>query len=343
MSAPLPLHQLETLVAVVDEGGFEAAARRLHISAPAVSQRIRALELAVGRTLLQRTVPPVPTDPGERLLPVARRLVLLSAEAQAAVGLDGAGGDGAGGDGVGGSGPDGTGPGAGRITLPLAVNSDSLDTWFLDAIASAPDARRTAVHLERADQDHTAALLLSGRVVGAVSTAAQPVHGCTSTALGVVRYLPLCTPEFAVAYGLGSAHGPGGPRAGGSRAGGPHTASPHTAGLATAPRVDYEAGDDLQAGFMRQLLGYSSEPPRHRIPGSIAYVRAVEAGLGWGLIPEEQAAPGLRSGHLIPVVPGRFLDVPLFWQRLELPSATLERFSAHVVAYAAQRLRPVDS
>lgn len=336
MSAPLPLHQLETLVAVVDEGGFEAAARRLHISAPAVSQRIRALELAVGRTLLQRTVPPVPTDPGERLLPVARRLVLLSAEAQAAVGLEGAGGDG-----VGGSGPGGTGPGTGRITLPLAVNSDSLATWFLDAIASAPDARRTAVHLERADQDHTAALLLSGRVVGAVSTAAQPVHGCTSTALGVVRYLPLCTPEFAAAYGLGSARGPGGPRAGGSRADGPRTGGPLTDGLATAPRVDYEAGDDLQAGFMRQLLGYASEPPRHRIPGSIAYVRAVEAGLGWGLIPEEQAAPGLRSGRLIPVALGRFLDVPLFWQRLELPSAALERFSAHVVAYAARRLRPV--
>lgn len=313
MSAALPLHQLETLVAVVDEGGFEAAASRLHISAPAVSQRIRALELAVGRTLLQRTVPPAPTEPGERLLPVARRLVLLSAEAQAAVGLDGSGaGDAAGSPGL--------GPGqANPVTLPLAVNSDSLATWFLDAIASAPHAQQTVVHLERADQDHTADLLISGRVVGAVSTAERPVHGCTSTALGLMRYLPLCTPEFAARYGLGGAR---------------------PDGLATAPRVDYEAGDELQSGFMRTLLGHSSEPPRHRIPGSVAYVRAVEAGLGWGLIPQEQAAPGLRSGRLIAVTPARTVDVPLFWQRLDLPSAALERFSAHVVAYAARRLRP---
>lgn len=306
MSASLPLHQLETLVAVVDEGGFEAAARRLQISAPAVSQRIRALELAVGRSLLQRTVPPVATEPGERLLPVARRLVLLSAEAQAAVGLEGPGGANG-------------GPGPHLVTLPLAVNSDSLATWFLDAIASAPDARTTAVHLERADQDHTAALLLSGRVVGAVSTAEQAVHGCTSTALGRVRYLPLCTPEFAAAHGLGGAR---------------------LEGLASAPRVDYEAGDVLQSSFARRLLGHRSEPPRHRIPGSIAYVRAVEAGLGWGLIPEEQAAPGLRSGRLLAVAPGHTVDVPLYWQRLELPSAALERFSAHVVGYAARRLRP---
>lgn len=300
MSATLPLHQLETLVAVVDERGFEAAARRLRITPPAVSQRIRALEQSVGRTLLHRTIPPEATEPGERLLPFARRMVLLAADAAHAVGL----GD-----------PDADD----RVVLPLAVNADSLATWFLDAVASAPGAGTTSVHLERADQDHTAQLLLTGRVVGAVSTAREPVHGCTSTALGVVRYLPLCTPSFAAAHALSGAR---------------------PAGLAGAPRVDYDTSDGLQAGFLRRVLGHEVSTPQHRIPGSGAYVRAVEAGLGWGLVPEEQARPGLAAGRLVALAPGEWVDVPLFWQRLELPSTPLDRFSAHVTAFAARRLRP---
>jgi LysR family transcriptional regulator (chromosome initiation inhibitor) len=35
--------QLEALVAVVEQGTFEAAARRLHVTPSAISQRIRAL------------------------------------------------------------------------------------------------------------------------------------------------------------------------------------------------------------------------------------------------------------------------------------------------------------
>ena len=43
--------QLEALVAIADQGSFEAAAQTLHVTASAVSQRIRALESMAGQVL----------------------------------------------------------------------------------------------------------------------------------------------------------------------------------------------------------------------------------------------------------------------------------------------------
>ena len=54
-----------TLAAVIDEGGFEAAARHLSLTQSAVSQRIRALETSLGRPALTRARPPAPTEAGE--------------------------------------------------------------------------------------------------------------------------------------------------------------------------------------------------------------------------------------------------------------------------------------
>ena len=53
--------QLAALVAIADHGTFEAAARHLHITPSAVSQRIRALESEVGQVVVQRTTPCRPT------------------------------------------------------------------------------------------------------------------------------------------------------------------------------------------------------------------------------------------------------------------------------------------
>ncbi|HMQ38382.1 MAG TPA: LysR family transcriptional regulator, partial [Micropruina sp.] len=40
----IPLDQVETLAAIVDEGTLDAAAARLHLTPSAVSQRLKALE-----------------------------------------------------------------------------------------------------------------------------------------------------------------------------------------------------------------------------------------------------------------------------------------------------------
>ena len=73
--------QLDALVAIADHGSFDAAARQLHITPSAVSQRIRALEAAAGQVLISRGTPCRPTPHGEWLVRLGRQTRLLYAEA----------------------------------------------------------------------------------------------------------------------------------------------------------------------------------------------------------------------------------------------------------------------
>src|SRR3954466_5046977 len=68
----LDLAQLRALDATVREGPLEAAARALHVTPSAVSQRLRALEVATGRVLLVRSKPVQVTDSGRAGLRLAR-------------------------------------------------------------------------------------------------------------------------------------------------------------------------------------------------------------------------------------------------------------------------------
>lgn len=69
---PIGVAQLRALVAVVDAGGFGAAADRLGLSQSAVSHAIASLERMAGRSVLTRDVPPRPTALGQQILDQAR-------------------------------------------------------------------------------------------------------------------------------------------------------------------------------------------------------------------------------------------------------------------------------
>ena len=59
---------IEALAAVLQEGGFDRAAKALHLTQSAVSQRVKLLEEQTGQILLARTTPPQPTPAGQKLL-----------------------------------------------------------------------------------------------------------------------------------------------------------------------------------------------------------------------------------------------------------------------------------
>ena len=169
------LAQLRALDATVRGGTLEAAARALHVTPSAISQRLRALEIAAGRILLVRTKPVQVTGSGQAVLRLARQVDLLTADVARELG-------------------DVASPGA-VPTLPIAVNADSMATWVLPALA--PLAGEVCVDLHREDQEHTSALLRTGTVMAAVTSDADPVPGCTSTRLGGMRYRPKATPDVA--------------------------------------------------------------------------------------------------------------------------------------------------
>ncbi len=168
----IDLAQLQALSAAVDSGTFDAAARRLHVTPSAISQRIRALENAVGSILLTRSKPVRITDAGVAYLSLARKIEALTADAQAAA--------------------------EEPLALPLAVNGDSLSTWVLPALAPLADTIRFTFHRE--DQDHSTALLRDGTVMAAITTEASPVQGCTVRPLGTMRYRLLAAPAFAARW-----------------------------------------------------------------------------------------------------------------------------------------------
>jgi DNA-binding transcriptional LysR family regulator len=81
------IEAMTVFAAVVDAGGFAAAARRLRLSPPAVTRAVAALESRLGVRLLNRTTRRVSlTEPGARFLETARRLLaeLDAAEKSAA-------------------------------------------------------------------------------------------------------------------------------------------------------------------------------------------------------------------------------------------------------------------
>ncbi|WP_193128585.1 LysR family transcriptional regulator ArgP [Gulosibacter sediminis] len=282
----LDLARLRALVAVVDHGSFDAAADALHVTASAVSQRIRALERDVGRVLVVRARPVRATEHGAALLRLARQLEVLAGEAEQVLRDDA------------------------TATLPIAVNSDSLITWVLPALA--PLAGEILFEFQRDDQTRTTELLRNGTVVAAISSDRETVQGCGVRPLGAMRYLPVATPEFRARW-----FGEGRP------------------GFAAAPLIEYDESDSLQRDLLA-IVAPDAAPPRHRVPGSGEFVRAVAHGFGWGMVPELQLVNGVEP------IDDRHIDVPLFWHSWSLGTATLERVTDALFAAAAASLRPVE-
>jgi LysR family transcriptional regulator (chromosome initiation inhibitor) len=171
--------QLDALVAIAARGSFDAAARELHITPSAVSQRIRALEAAAGQVLISRGTPCRPTPHGEWLVRLGRQTRLLYAEASQALSA------------------------AAPVELPVAVNADSLVVWFHDVLAAVAAWEGTALRLRVEDQGYSQDLLRAGDVLAAVTSDPGAVQGCTAVPLGALRYVPAATPALAARWRRG--------------------------------------------------------------------------------------------------------------------------------------------
>lgn len=282
-----PVH-LDTLLAIVDEGSFDIAAAVLGVSPSAVSQRIKALETSTGRVLLRRATPVTATEAGEVLVQAARRMALVQAETDARLQER-----------------------LSRVPLNVAVNSDSLATWFRPVFRDMAASGRAALRIRIEDEDRTLAMLRRGDVLGAITREEQPVSGCESTPLGVMRYRAVAAPALARAFRTNEG-----------------------VNWQEIPIVMYGPNDAVLDAAMRDRF-IDSHVARHRVsqvPSSEGYLEAVVAGMGWGLIPDLQAVEGLE------VLDDAPLDVPLYWQRWRLESEVLELLTRSVDR-AAKQLR----
>ena len=168
---------LQALDAVIREHGFERAAQKLCITQSAVSQRIKQLENLFGQPLLVRTVPPQPTEQGQKLLALLHQVELLEEQWL--------------GDENSGSTP---------LLLSLAVNADSLATWLLPALHPVLTQLPIRLNIQVEDETRTQERLRRGEVVGAISIQPQALTSCLVDQLGALDYLFVASPDFAQRY-----------------------------------------------------------------------------------------------------------------------------------------------
>lgn len=289
---------LQALATVVREGSFERAAQALHVTPSAVSQRVRALEERMGGALVIRAQPCRPTEAGQQLCRHVERVGLLEQDLHGRLpGLSMA------------DDPEE------RITLRVAVNADSLATWFLDGAADFANRSGALLDISVDDQDHTLERLRDGAVLGAVTALAKPAAGCDSWPLGTMRYVAAASPDFV------HQHFPQGVSA---------------AALARAPSLVFDRKDRLQARWMRQICHRHVETPRHWLPSAHAFLEAARQGMGWGLHPESLARAALRDGSLMELVVGAELPVVLHWQQVRAAPRLLTQLGDAVIAAARQ-------
>jgi LysR family transcriptional regulator, chromosome initiation inhibitor len=294
----LDREQLETFATVAEAQSFERAATLLHITRGAVSQRIKALEESLANVLLMREKPVVPTPAGVVLLRHVKALRLLESAAMQELAPS---------------------PGAtARVPLAIAVNADSLATWFVDVLRELLLKRRVALEVVIDDQDHTAPRLARGEVMGCITTESKAASGFLAEPLGAMEYRCYATAAFMTEF---------------------FQAGVTPAAVLAAPAVLFNRKDSLHDTFLRRRFGFAIDRyAKHYLPSPVALLEGVKMGAGYGLVPALQARRLADSGQLVDLAPEQPVRVNLYWHHWELEPPLAQEISQLVVAAARRSL-----
>lgn len=289
---------LEAVAAVAREGGFDKAAAVLGVTPSAVSQRVKGLEERLGAVLLTRGHPCRPTAVGAKLCAHVEQVRLLESDVITDL-------------------PKLVDPAVGPALIRVAVNADSVSTWFPRAAAQFAAETGAMLDLVMEDEAHTADRLRTGEVQAAVTADPVPVSGCRTYPLGAIDYVATASPDFMTRF---------------------FAEGVDAASLQRAPMLRFDRRDELQARWAQEALGVFLSPPVHWIPATHAMLDMTLAGLGWAMTPLALAEPHLVTGRLVEMSPRRRIGVALYWQRTRLAARLLERLTFAVRATAAEAL-----
>jgi len=171
--------QLETFVAVAEAGAFNAAARRLGSSPPAVTRLVNALEARLGVQLLTRTTRQVaPTEAGARLLAEAARIL---AETEAAEALA--------------TGAQVAPQGELRLTAPVLFGQRFIAPLLREYLDAWPDVTAEALFLDRVVD------LIGEGLDVAVRIGDLPDSSLTAVRVGAVRRMTVAAPDYLARHG----------------------------------------------------------------------------------------------------------------------------------------------
>ena len=266
---------LECLAAIVEEGGFERAAKRLSITQSAVSQRLRTLETQAGTVLVVRGRPLKPTPAGRLLLKHTMQMRLLHTDLERDLHK---------------LSPGTTGSMREDDRVSIAVNADSIATWALPAF-DALVQQGLPLEIIADDQDFTQEWLREGQVLGCVTTLKQALRGCKVVPLGAMEYVAVASQgaiEHFCAGGLSAQS------------------------VIKMPFVAFNRKDDLPVEFISRAFRLKHVRLNQCfVPSSEGQVRAVLAGWGASVVPELLVRPFVATGQLTLLAPKSALDINL--------------------------------
>lgn len=281
---PFDMAMLDALAALDDAASFDGAARLLALTQSAVSQRLQALESAVGQRLVVRARPLRFTEAGKVLLRHARQMQALRADLSRELGQ----------------------APSRDLRLPIAINADSLATWVppaLDAVVRQGQREGYGLELLVDDQDFTHEALRQGEVLGCVSTVSRALRGCVCQPLGAMRYVAVASPAFMdrlLPHGL--------------------TATD----FARVPFIAFNRKDDTPAQWVARAFGVREPRLMERyVPSTEAGARAAALGWGVAVLPEILVRDALAAGTLVQLHPAVWIDIALYWHQWKLGSESL--------------------
>jgi LysR family transcriptional regulator (chromosome initiation inhibitor) len=294
--------QLETFASVIEQGSFDRAAVVLNVTKGAVSQRIKALEDSLSSVLLVRAKPVVPTSSGETLLRHVKMLRLIEevvlndlipkkCDKKA-------------------------------VPIAIAVNADSVATWFSQALWQILETQRIALELVIDDQDHTMERLVKGEVIGCISTKADAMPGFVAEPLGCMEYRCCATPPFAAKHFANGFN---------------------LQAVLDAPAVLFNRKDSLHDEFLEKVFGFQvARYVKHYLPAPNTLREAILRGAGYGLLPADQVKSDVETSKLVELIPGQTMAVVLYWHRWEIEPPIFQEMT-RVVVHAARSMRMQDS
>jgi LysR family transcriptional regulator, chromosome initiation inhibitor len=171
--------------------------------------------------------------------------------------------------------------------IALAVNADSMARWFTRVFS---ELHGVLFDIRIEDQDHSARLLREGVVMGYIPVA--------SKAYIKLRFVKRYLPDGFTAHAVSA-----------------------------APSLAWNRDDALQDELVRKTFRRSIPRSVHFVPPAEGFGAAVRAGVGWGMYPEQLAAPSLDDGSFVRISDA-YLDIPLFWQCWKLDSPIVAAVTA---------------
>lgn len=288
---------LSALTEVIELQSFELAANKLFISQSAISQRIKSLEEYIGQPVLIRSQPIVLTAAGEQLVSHFKKVKQLENELAPVLSPD---------------------KPLKPVKVSLAVNADSIATWFIQAITPVLQDHLVELDLMIEHEERTLDKLRTGEAIGAVSVIEKPLKGYRSFRLGTMEYCLVANKDFKDKYFKDGVN---------------------KESLKMAPAISYDHKDDMHVRFIAKHFNLAaSEYYCHSVRSSEAFVELAKQGVAYCLLAKLQIADELANGELINISPDHELIETLYWHSWVLVKGINKNISQQIVKVGQEKL-----